>query len=110
MSDSRPRTLEYVSKPVEMASTLNVGAALSLSLGLAAIIFLFSNCAGAWAYYFPAVARQSGWITLTLSVGAMTSGALGAFHAPRESGWYHVAWLGYAMGIVCGAFAPLLFL
>jgi hypothetical protein len=47
---------------------------------------------------------------LMLAVGAMVSGAIGAFRAPRESGWYHIAWLGYAMGIVCGAFAPLLFL
>jgi hypothetical protein len=110
MSDPRPNTLDYVSRPVAMASSLNVGAALSLSLGMAAAIFLFSNCAGAWAYYFPAVAQRAGWITLTLAFGAMVSGAFGAFHSERESGWYHVAWVGYAMGIVCGAFAPLLFL
>jgi hypothetical protein len=110
MSDSRPNTLDYVSQPVEMASSVNIGAALSLAFGAAAAIFLFSNCAGAWAYYFPAVAQRAGWITLMLSVAAMVSGALGAFHAHKDSGWYHVAWLGYAMGIVCGAFSPLLFL
>jgi hypothetical protein len=110
VSEPRPNTLDYVSRGSREPSSLNVGAALSISLGAAAAIFLFSNCAGAWAYYLPAVAARAGWITLTLSVGAMISGALGAFHSPKESGWYHVAWLGYAMGIVCGAFAPLLFL
>ena len=110
VSDEPVPTLDYAGKPVQQVSTLNVGAALSLAFGSAAVIFLFSNCAGAWAYYFPAVAQRSGWITLTLSVGAMVCGAIGAFRASRDSGWYHIAWLGYAMGIVCGAFAPLLFL
>jgi hypothetical protein len=110
MSDRRPQTLDYVGVPTHQPTNLNIGAALSISLGGAALIFLFSNCAGAWAYFFPAVAHRAGWITLTLSVGAMVSGALGAFYAPKDSAWYHVAWIGYGLGIVCGAFAPLLFL
>ncbi|WP_428939797.1 hypothetical protein [Fontivita pretiosa] len=107
----QPRTLSYLAVAAESEpAPAIIPAALSLAFGIAAVVFLLGICAGVWSALLPPVARHAGWICAVLSILTMSCAALGAYRAPRESGWYHIAWLSYGIGILVGAFTPLLFL
>lgn len=102
--------LDYLAMAPSSSADVNVPAALSLAFGLASMAFLMSMCGGVWTRFLPVIAHNAGWITGSLSLLAMICGGVGAFRARKESGWYHVAWIGYAMGILVWAFTPMLFL
>jgi hypothetical protein len=109
VSLQRIKTLDYLPARQAVPTDQNPAAAISVALGLAAILFVASLCVGTWSR-IPEIHRNAGWICGAMAITAMISGAIGAFRAPLESRWYHIAWLGYAQGIFVLTFTPLLFL
>jgi hypothetical protein len=111
VSAQAPKLLDYAPVSVGVRPPrINIAAALSLAFGVAGVTFIISLCSGMWSFLAPSVGRNAGWCSLTLSLLAMITGAVGAFRAPLGSWWYPLAWIGYSAGILGAVLTPLLFL
>jgi hypothetical protein len=110
MNRDLPKPLEYFGRAPAQQPRPNIPATISIGCGIAAAIVFLSMLIGIWTQYLPSLARNAGWICGALAVVAIINGALGALEAERDSTWYRVALLGYALGILLACLTPLFYI
>jgi hypothetical protein len=110
VSTENPDMLDYLALRPRQEPPINLPAALSIACGLAAIMFMLTVCAGVWASLLPMLNHFAGLIAFALALTAVICGGIGALRAPKDSGWYNLALLGYAAGMLVGTLSPIFFL
>jgi hypothetical protein len=109
--DQEPRSpLPYLNPDPPAAVNINVGAIVSLTSGVAGLLFTLSLCAGVWQSTIPFISRHAVWINALLATVAVISGGIGAVQAPKDSGYFTLSMIGYIAGMILFCATAALFL